>query len=122
MPVAVDLSSLHPKVCIGELPPWRPISSRELSKLLGVSLQSLANWRVRGTGPKCEPPGTGRGNKIFYRPDRVAEWLAKKASSYWEFSADWLTERGVGPPVRTEDGVVHHIQLLEKLRIWDERR
>jgi len=37
------------------LPLWRPIPSRLLGRLLDVSIQSLANWRLRGTGP--EPDG-----------------------------------------------------------------
>lgn len=75
-------------------PPWRPISSRELAQVLGVSLQSLANWRVRKTGPEPEPMRRGRGNKIYYRPDKVLSWLLEDRES-WEFSRDWLLNRNL---------------------------
>jgi hypothetical protein len=48
----------------------------------------------------------------------VAEWLSRGQTPYWKFSAEWLTERGVEPPFRTEEGVATHIQWLEKLRVW----
>lgn len=73
-------------------PPWRPISSRELAQILGVSLQSLANWRVRETGPEPEPPKKGKGNKVYYRPDIVLAWLEEEKEP-WEFSRDWLLNR-----------------------------
>lgn len=60
--------------------------------MLGVSLQSLANWRVRETGPEPEPIRRGRGNKMFYRPDKVLSWLVDDREP-WEFSRDWLLNR-----------------------------
>lgn len=77
------------------LPIWRPIASRDLSKMLGVSLQSLANWRVRGTGPQPEPFRKGGGNRVYYRPDRVLSWLTGYDRAPWEFSRDWLAARGL---------------------------
>lgn len=71
-------------------PPWRPITSRTLAPLLGVSLQSLANWRVRGSGPPFEGLEKGKGNKIFYRPDRTMAWLSNGQREPWEYCRDWL--------------------------------
>lgn len=76
-------------------PPWRTISSRQLASLLGVSLQTLANWRVRGTGPQTAPLKKGRGNKVFYRRDAVLAWLCEDAVEPWEFCRDWLAEREI---------------------------
>jgi len=76
-------------------PPWRPMASRELAGLLGVSLQSLANWRVRGSGPEPEPPMKGKGNRTFYRPDKVLSWLEGTDKEPWEYSRDWLLKRGL---------------------------
>jgi len=76
-------------------PPWRPIPSRDLCKILGVSLQSLANWRVRGTGPTPEPFQKGGGNRTYYRPDEVLSWLAGGQPPAWEFSSQWLSARGL---------------------------
>lgn len=39
------------------LPPWRPIPSRSVAKLLGIKLQTLANWRMRDIGRN---PSRGR--------------------------------------------------------------
>jgi hypothetical protein len=76
-------------------PPWRPVPSRELARLLGVSLQTLANWRVRDKGPGSEPRVRGKGNRIFYRPDEVASWLLHRKVAPWEICRDWLKERGL---------------------------
>ena len=83
-------------------PPWRPIPSRLLGRLLEVSVQSLANWRVRGTGPEPEPMRRGKGNKIFYRPDKVIEWLEQGRRPHWRISADWLDEIGLSMPADVE--------------------
>lgn len=79
-------------------PPWRPIPSRLVAELLGVSLQSLANWRVRGTGPEPEPYKRGQGNRTMYRPDVVMAWLSGWSSEPkqpWEYSRQWLIGRGL---------------------------
>lgn len=98
-------------------PPWRPISSRRLSQLLGVSLQVLANWRVRGTGPEAEPKGRGKGNKIFYRPDKVIEWLEDGRRTYWEIDAQWLERVGLKlrPDCREIENAVNHIERSGRL-------
>lgn len=93
------LEKLNAELSISELsqlgPPWRPISSRTLAPLLNVSLQSLANWRVRGYGPPYEGLYEGKGNKIFYRPDKVMSWLSRGAKEPWEFCRDWLLARNL---------------------------
>jgi len=84
-------------------PLWRPISSRQLAALLGVSLQSLANWRVRGYGPPYLPHITGTGNKIYYRPDEVLAWLSGGTVEPWEFVRDWLAERDLQVTPATQE-------------------
>lgn len=76
-------------------PPWRPITSRALAKVLGVSLQSLANWRVRECGPEAEPWKKGKGNRTFYRPDKVLSWIGDGQQEPWEFCRLWLQNRGL---------------------------
>ena len=78
--------------------PWRPIPSRQLAKLLGVSIQTLANWRMRETGPSWEPLRRGQGNRIYYRPDKVMAWLSEIAGcphAPWEFAHAYLVENGL---------------------------
>lgn len=79
-------------------PPWRPIPSIKVAKLLGVSLQSLANWRVRGCGPPSEPVRRGKGNKVFYNPTKIVTWLANLSGEHlesWKVSRDWLKKNGL---------------------------
>jgi len=100
-------------------PPWRPIPSQSLKRFLGVSLQALANWRVRGTGPEPESFIPGLGNKVHYCPNRVMSWLTGYKRHYWEYSADWLAAHGVGVDDPSEASVQERMQLLERLRVFD---
>jgi hypothetical protein len=98
-----------------DVPPWRLISSRELAKLLGVSLQSLANWRLRGKGPVAEPPVKGRGNRIYYQRAQVLSWLSRFTESprgSWEFSSDWLSAAGLPQPVPSEELTDYLVSLF----------
>ena len=89
------LTILLPNILSASVPIWRPIPSRKLSKDLGVSLQSLANWRVRETGPEPEAVIRGKGNRTFYRPDKVLSWLSGGSKEPWEFCRDWLVKHGL---------------------------
>lgn len=98
-------------------PPWRPIPSRDVAKILGVSLQSLANWRVRGTGPPPEPMQKGLGNRIYYRPDKIMAWLT--GEPWWQFTAKWLGEQGLGVNEVSEATVLDRIEVLDRLRVLE---
>jgi predicted DNA-binding transcriptional regulator AlpA len=52
------------------------ITERELSKLLKVSVSSLARWRQSGHGPRFLALGPRR---IIYRRSDVDAWLDKNA-------------------------------------------
>lgn len=84
---------LRENILKSDEPPWRPISSRRLAALLKVSLQVLANWRVRESGPPPEARKRGTGNRLFYRPDKVLAWLSADEQDFWEFDRDWLAIR-----------------------------
>jgi hypothetical protein len=96
-------------------PPWRPMPSRRLAAILGVSLQSLANWRVRGNGPEPEPKVRGKGNRTFYRPDVVMAWLASTGQEPWEFSRDWLARRGLSVEEPTRESTEFLIGIADPL-------
>lgn len=78
-----------------DTPPWRLVSSKSLSDLSGISLQSLSNWRLRGYGPPFVPVTPGRGNKVFYRPDILVAWASEGRVAAWEFCRDWLADRDI---------------------------
>lgn len=91
--------------------PWRPIPSRQLARFLGVSIQTLANWRMRETGPAWEPLRRGQGNRIYYRPDKVMAWLSEIAGSPqapWEFAHAYLVGRGMDN-LPKKQGVVEQV-------------
>lgn len=69
-------------------PTWSVISSRELSVILNVSLQSICNWRLRGILPEPEPHNLSRnGNKNYYSIAKIRAWLEDRTedSVHWEF-------------------------------------
>src|SRR4051794_40822830 len=98
-----------------DAPPWRPIPSRKLANLLGVSLQVLANWRVRGTGPEPEPMQRGKGNRIFYRPDKVLAWLCPDDAPFWQQSGYWLAHRGLIGEPRDRGSIDAAIKSIDQL-------
>jgi len=77
------------------VPIWRPVTTREIGRLLGISIQVLANWRVRDQGPPFTHAGRALGRKCLYRMDQVLEWLTGTAA--WEFDRSWLVVRGLAP-------------------------
>lgn len=103
-----------------ESPPWHPVSSRELSRLLGVSLQTLANWRVRETGPEPAGPIKGRGNKIYYRPDIVMEWASHKAGHpvpWYFYSGNWLNKRGLSCEISDANSVATAMRVADDVLV-----
>lgn len=100
------------------IPPWRNMPSRDLAKLLGVSLQVLANWRIRGCGPAPAPHRRGNGNRTVYRRSAVMEWLSGMAGQpqpEWMHVRDWLVRFRLldGEPTEAEvaNAVAHLAQF-----------
>ena len=94
--------------------PWDVLSSVELADLLGVSLQVLANWRVRGSGPAPAPSKCFRGNRTYYPIFSVISWM--KGGENWHAVRDWLHEKYIFPkPLTTEEAtwavVRQHLRL-----------
>lgn len=85
-----------------DLTPWDVLSSRELASLLGVSIQVLANWRIRDTGPAPAPAECYRGNRTYYPIYEIEAW--RHGFEPWEVVRDWLRERYIFPnPLETEE-------------------
>lgn len=84
-----------------------------IAKMLGVSLQTLANWRVRETGPTPEPPASGKGNRVFYRLDEIASWLSDRSVSRWEVSCAWLERKGLVVEPATEHSTEFLIKAVD---------
>ncbi|WP_412094048.1 helix-turn-helix domain-containing protein [Alloyangia pacifica] len=90
-----DSDRLFELALTSDRPVWSPLTTRELAKLLGVSVQVLANWRVRDIGPPSRPAPRGRGHRRHYRLDEVLSWLTGQPS--WKFNRAWLVGRGLAP-------------------------
>lgn len=82
--------------------PWDVLSSRELAGLLGVSIQVLANWRIRGHGPAPAPAECYRGNRTYYPVYEIEAWLEEIEP--WRAVQKWLQGRFHFPtPIETEE-------------------
>jgi hypothetical protein len=73
-------------------PTWSVVTSPELARALGVSLQTLANWRLRGILPPPEPRKRGGGNKNRYRISRIRAWLENRPEEdiHWEWLRNFI--------------------------------
>lgn len=69
-------------------PTWSVVSSRELSLILNVSLQTINNWKMRGILPEPEPnTGSLSGNRNYYRISKIQAWLEgiSEDKAHWRF-------------------------------------
>lgn len=61
--------------------PWASVvSSRELSQVLGVSLQTINNWKMRNILPEPEPSSRNlpAGNRNYWRLDRIMSLIENR--------------------------------------------
>lgn len=56
------------------------LTPRQLAEELDVSLQTLANWRWSGVGPRYTKLGDGRSARVRYRRADVDAWLKARES------------------------------------------
>lgn len=68
-------------------PSWGTVTSKELSVILDVSLQSINNWRIRGHLPEPEPRRKGQGNKNRWKISTIKHWLygTPVEQTHWDF-------------------------------------
>jgi len=93
--VQIDKKSILNQITSGDIPPWRSVTSRTLARTLGVSLQVLANWRVREKGPQALSHRRGYGRRTHYQLSEVAAWASDGSIEAWQVSRDWLSKRGL---------------------------
>jgi len=73
---------------IDKKPTWSHISTQELSEVLGVSVQNLNNWVLRGTMPQPEGKKRGYGNKNYFRISKIRSWLENKPEN--QIHKEWI--------------------------------
>jgi predicted DNA-binding transcriptional regulator AlpA len=71
---------LDEKISTGVLMAETKLSPRQLAEELGVSPQTLANWRWSGIGPRYTKLGDGRTARVRYRRADVDAWLKARES------------------------------------------
>lgn len=74
-----------------EVVPYHVISGPELASVLDVSSQTLANWRMRGVGPKPEPAEDWKANRNHYKVANVLAYFT--SSTPTDIYCDWIRNR-----------------------------
>ena len=93
-------------------PPWRYISSAEVARLLGVSFQTLCNWRVRPNRPVSVVDGKSR--RHWYRVSDLLVWLSQGAKSETDILAQWLEVR-LGVINATPEYTAYTLRMYDKI-------
>jgi hypothetical protein len=102
-------------------PPWHAMSVREVAEALGVSIQVLANWRIRGRGPRPLPAEVFRGNRTFYPAHEVANALSKEPSEGWLQCRAFLLQHGLVRPDAGYDNLIDVLKLYDAGELWPHR-
>jgi hypothetical protein len=102
-------------------PPWHAVSSAELAKLLGVHLNTVWNWTMRGTGPEPEPGDVyvRASNRRFFLPSVVLAWLSGQPA--WAWSGRWLVDHHMLGPDPTPDRVRAAVAAIERGNVLRRR-
>lgn len=116
----IDSASARLRLAGLNRPPWDVLSSAELADILGISIQVLANWRIRKRGPTPEPRKHFRGNKTYYRVFEIERWLrGLEVTDAWRVVAEWLMLKYFFPePLETPERTWTVAEQLRSWKIW----
>lgn len=101
-----------------DMPPWLYLTSAELAKVLGVHIQTLANWRLRGKGPPEAPRLWFKGRPARYHLGCVRVWAEAEAGNhaeFWRFNGEWLRDHMQFPDWQDKGAVYACVQKLMTL-------
>jgi len=62
-------------VDIQDAPRGQYLNNRQAAKLIGVHPVTLAQWRMKGRGPKYSKVGDGQNAPVRYTAADVHEWM-----------------------------------------------
>jgi len=71
-------------------PPWSFVTSRELSRIVNVSLQTINNWKMRGILPEPSSHPKLKGNYNYYRISAIRSWLENRPEE--DIQWEWVTK------------------------------
>lgn len=103
---------------LSHMPPWLFVSSAELAKAIGVHIQTLSNWRLRGNGPPAAPSAFFKGRPARYMVGHVNVWAAEQAGQFiepWKLNAAWLRDNMEFPKAEDREAVQARVKLLMRL-------
>lgn len=83
-----DPSQLSPNwIGYERRPTWSVVTSAELAQVLGVHLQTINNWKVRGILPAPVTDKKLVGNKNYFRISEIKTWLENRPEEqiHWEW-------------------------------------
>jgi hypothetical protein len=103
-------------------PPWHGASSAELAQLLGVHLNTVWNWTMRGTGPEPEPGDVHvrASNRRFFMPSLVLAWLSGEEPA-WTWSGRWLVDHHMLASDPTPDRVRAAVEAIDRRNVLRRR-
>lgn len=96
--------------------PWQVFSSQQVAVALGLSLNTMSNMKLRGTGPRPEPFDDYRGNRIMYRHDSLCAWLTGLPA--WKFNQQWLAKTHFSLPRDTKEHCFESSKQLIESRLY----
>jgi hypothetical protein len=108
--LTADWSVLSPRA------PWEHVTSMELSRLLGVHLQTINNWRIRRILPEPAPNSRQlRGNKNYWRCGVIRALLEGKKED--DLVREWV-KQDIGADNLTDGQIVWLLSTLHKVS-WE---
>lgn len=98
-----------PRAANPDYPPWAYLTSVELSRLCGVSMQTVWNWRVRGTGPVSVQD---RSRRHWYRLADILSWRDGNKEAPESIILAWVQTRFPHIPVTAKNlgAVIQHLE------------
>lgn len=103
---------------VADMAPWLFITSAEFAKAIGVHLQTVSNWRLRGKGPPAAPRGFFKGRPSRYMVGHVHAWAAEQAGVYvepWKLNAAWLRDNMQFAKADDREAVQARVKMLMRL-------
>ena len=97
------------------------MSVREVAEALGVSIQVLANWRIRGRGPKPLPADLFRGNRTFYAVHEVVNARAQEPSEGWLQCRAFVSRQGLAKLDASYEELIGVLRFYDAGEVWPHR-
>ena len=92
-------------------PSWNYVTSAELAKILGVHLQTINNWKLRGILPEPEINNRSlRGNKNYYKISTIRAWLENKTED--QVHTEWAAEH-LGIPITAPEQIQYYSKIFK---------